>query len=206
MEVQGKSTETLILEAAEQEFLNKGFAGARTTSIAESAGVTHAMLHYYFRTKKKLFNSIIAKKFSMISEAIEKSIAYEPLSLKNTIRNIINSHLDFIAANPNLPRFLITELYNEPSRAEVITDKIKYYLSVIVARIQKLIDEGVAKGECRRVDANTLMLDIVSLNIFSYIATPMVNSVLDNCMADKEKFLESRKKNNYETIIRKLLP
>ena len=41
-----RNKEQAILEAAEREFLDKGFAGARTTSIAKAAGVTHAMLHY----------------------------------------------------------------------------------------------------------------------------------------------------------------
>lgn len=50
-------TEARILQAAEHEFLTKGYAGARTTSIAEAAGVTHAMFHYYFRTKDKLFGT-----------------------------------------------------------------------------------------------------------------------------------------------------
>lgn len=57
-----RNKEQAILEAAEQEFLNKGFAGARTTSIAEAAGVTHAMLHYYFRTKEQLFERILDEK------------------------------------------------------------------------------------------------------------------------------------------------
>lgn len=48
-------TEERILKAAETEFFTKGFDGARTTSIAERAGVTHAMLHYYFRSKALLF-------------------------------------------------------------------------------------------------------------------------------------------------------
>ena len=51
--------EQAILEAAEREFLKKGFDGARTTSIAAAAGVTHAMLHYYFRTKEQLFERIL---------------------------------------------------------------------------------------------------------------------------------------------------
>ena len=38
-----QSKEQQILEAAEQEFLKKGYDGARTTSIAKAAGVTHAM-------------------------------------------------------------------------------------------------------------------------------------------------------------------
>ena len=48
-----QDTETRILQAAEKEFFEKGYIGARTTSIAEAAGVTHTMLHYYFRTKDK---------------------------------------------------------------------------------------------------------------------------------------------------------
>ena len=46
-----QNKESEILAAAEQEFIAKGYDGARTTSIAQAAGVTHAMLHYYFRTK-----------------------------------------------------------------------------------------------------------------------------------------------------------
>ena len=55
-------TESRILQAAEEEFLLKGLEGARTTAIAERAGVTHAMLHYYFRTKNMLFERIIEEK------------------------------------------------------------------------------------------------------------------------------------------------
>ena len=51
-----------ILKAAEEEFLMKGFAGARTTEIAKQAGVTHAMLHYYFNTKEQLFEQVMNEK------------------------------------------------------------------------------------------------------------------------------------------------
>ena len=54
-----RNKEQAIIDAAEREFLTKGFDGARTTSIAQAAGVTHAMLHYYFRTKEKIFERIL---------------------------------------------------------------------------------------------------------------------------------------------------
>lgn len=60
------STESRILAAAEGEFLDKGFDGARTTTIAARAGVTHAMLHYYFRTKGQLFERIISSKIEQL--------------------------------------------------------------------------------------------------------------------------------------------
>ena len=65
-----RNKEQAILEAAEREFIAKGFAGARTTSIAEAAGVTHAMLHYYFRTKEQLFERILDEKMRLMGESV----------------------------------------------------------------------------------------------------------------------------------------
>ena len=65
-----RNKEQAILEAAEREFIVKGFAGARTTSIAEAAGVTHAMLHYYFRTKEQLFERILDEKMRLMGESV----------------------------------------------------------------------------------------------------------------------------------------
>ena len=58
------NTEQAILQTAETEFLDKGFALAKTTEIAKQAGVTHAMLHYYYRTKEKLFERVFQEKVS----------------------------------------------------------------------------------------------------------------------------------------------
>ncbi len=56
------NTQQLILEAAEVEFLEKGYEKARTTEIARRAGVNHAMLHYYFQSKEKLFHRVFEDK------------------------------------------------------------------------------------------------------------------------------------------------
>ena len=69
-----KTKEQAILAAAEQEFLAKGFDGARTTSIAAAAGVTHAMLHYYFRTKENIFERILDEKLRLMGESVLAAI------------------------------------------------------------------------------------------------------------------------------------
>ena len=51
MKKEKKSTRQMILEAADAEFLEKGYDGTTTASIAARAKVTHAMLHYYYQTK-----------------------------------------------------------------------------------------------------------------------------------------------------------
>lgn len=201
-----QDTESLILQAAEREFMAKGFAGARTTSIAEAAGVTHAMLHYYFRTKEKLFDRIISEKIDILKELVFNSVADSGMPLEEKIRNVIERHLDFIAANPELPKFMVAEVFGNPERMAAMLDKIRAYAPLMLAHLQSQIDEAAALGTCRKVDAGMLVIDIVSLNIFAYMAAPLINAVLDNCMADRERFLAARKKENLETIMRKLKP
>ncbi|MDE6291130.1 MAG: TetR/AcrR family transcriptional regulator [Muribaculaceae bacterium] len=201
-----QDTEQAILMAAEKEFLAKGFAGARTTSIAEAAGVTHAMLHYYFRTKAKLFDRVLGEKIRLLKESLFTSFDYADASLEEIIRNIVERHLEFIAANPELPRFLIEEIYSDPERSNVFLQQIERYAPVILQVMQRKINEEVAEGRCRMVDARMLMLDIASLNIFSYIAAPVVRGALGDLTADDKAFLAMRKRENYDTIMRKLKP
>ena len=199
-------TEWAILKAAEKEFLAKGFAGARTTSIAEAAGVTHAMLHYYFRTKAKLFDRVLGEKIRLLKESLFTSFDYADASLEEIIRNIVERHLEFIAANPELPRFLIEEIYSDPERSNVFLQQIERYAPLILQAMQKKINDEAAEGRCRMVDARMLLLDIASLNIFSYVAAPVAKVALGGLVADANAFLALRKRENYDTIMRKLMP
>ena len=200
-----QDTEKAILKAAEREFLSKGFAGARTISIAEAAGVTHAMLHYYFRTKAKLFDRVLSEKIRLLKEALFSSFDYAGASLEEIIKTIIERHLDFIAANPELPRFLIEEIYNDQERSNIFLEQLSKYAPLMIGAMQSKIDEGVAEGKCRKSDARMLMLDIASLNIFSFMAAPVVKAALGDLAADPKAFLAVRKKENYDTIMRKLM-
>jgi AcrR family transcriptional regulator len=49
-------TKKTILEAASKEFSEKGYAGARVSSIAKRANVNIQMIYHYFETKEMLFN------------------------------------------------------------------------------------------------------------------------------------------------------
>lgn len=201
-----QSTEERILEAAVQEFMTKGYAGARTTAIAEAAGVTHAMLHYYFRTKDKLLDRIIESKIGTLRDIMLASLGDPTIPLFDKIKSTIENHQDFIAANPELPRFMINEVLSRPDRMPKVIEQLKHHTPLVVQSLQRQIDEYADRGLCRRVDAGMLMLDIVSLNIFPFSAKPMVNALLGGMMENPQAFVEARKKENVETIMKKLKP
>lgn len=201
---QQKDTEALILQAAEKEFLEKGYAGAKTTSIAEAAGVTHAMFHYYFRTKDKLFDKIVAEKMAQLKELMFSAIGNQDLPLKERIEQGVERHFDFIAANPLLPRFIFNELYLNPSRVEDCKSDIIVMATEHLDNLQMAIDHDAEQGLCNRVDARMLLLDIISLNIFPFVAEPILSGVLAASNESIDTLLEQRKKENISTILGKL--
>ena len=199
-----KNKEQTILEAAEREFLNKGFAGARTTSIAEAAGVTHAMLHYYFRTKEQLFERILDEKMRLMSQSVLTAFGQPGLPLTERIRDGIESHFDFIAANPDLPRFIVNEVFSRPERYESMRRRIREIAEVLMHDIQQELDASAARSETEPIDVRMLLLDIISLNIFPFIALPVVEPILGNLAGNRERFFELRKAENTEIIMRRL--
>ncbi len=199
------STEELILAAAEQEFLTKGYAGARTTSIAKEAGVTHAMLHYYFRTKESLFERIIKEKIGVMSRSILAMLGDPALPIVERIRSGITAHFDFIAANPQLPLFLINEIISRPERYELLYNNLADgKITTVFAGLQRDIDEAVGRGEMLQVDARMLIISILSLNVFTFVAYPIIHPVMGELTADKDTFLAARRAENVEIIMRRI--
>lgn len=199
-----QNTEQKIVEAAQEEFMLKGFAGARTTVIAEKAGVTHAMFHYYFRTKEKIFEKIISQKLELLASLIKDSIIRGNYPLEDKLRYIIDRHIDFISENPELPGFLVREVFSNRERLNLVRSKIESFAPILVANLKDELDRGYNEGKYRKIDARMLLIDIISLNVFAFMAAPLVNVVLSGFMDDKETFRELRKKENFDTIMRKI--
>ena len=204
MTEQSRNKEEAILEAAEREFIAKGFDGARTTSIAEAAGVTHAMLHYYFRTKENIFNRILDEKMLLMSRSVLMAFGEEGLPLVERLRKGIENHFDFVVENPGLPRFIVNEVMSRPERHESFKRRIGYLLGAVVEGLQHELDEAADRGETERIDVRMLMLDIVSLNIFSFIAMPIIEPLVGDLAADRETFYRLRKAENVEVILRRI--
>ena len=184
------STEANILRVAEEEFLEKGFAGARTVRIAERAGVTHAMLHYYFRTKKQLFDRIITEKSTLLAQSILSIFSDASLPLRERMEKGIAAHFDFLTANPLLPRFLVTEIGQiDQSFAEHV------YPQVVAAlrHTQEEID----------FDVRHLLMDILALNVLPFLTYPVIEKT-GITKKGRKAYLEAVKQENITTILKRL--
>ena len=198
-----QSKEIQILEAAEHEFLAKGYDGARTTSIAKIAGVTHAMLHYYFRTKEQLFEQIIDKKMSEITPMLTYLFGNDKLPLTERIKEAVSVHFDFIVNNPDIPRLLINEVLPNKERFKVLKSKTDNVLHS-VEHLQKEVDEAALRGEVAQFNIINLFQTILSLNIFSSILPRFMENMFEENSFNTKEFLAIRKAENIETIMRRI--
>lgn len=198
--------EQAILAAAKEEFLDKGYDGARTTSIARAAGVTHAMLHYYFKTKEQLFERIFHETMGMLVEGILEVFTQTDKPFKERIAEALGIHFEVIRQNPRLPLFMIREVASRPERFAIIKNVISTFAGNLLIALQRDIDQAVAKGEISHIDATTLLLDMISLNVFPFIVKPVFEAATGLDLNVDSKFWELRKQENAQLIMRRLTP
>lgn len=199
-----KNKKQQILNAAEFEFLTNGYEATKTTQIAKRAGVTHAMLHYYYQSKENLFNKIFEDKIEILKAPIVALAQNKDIDLRDRIRKIIELHFDFLKTYPDLPHFLINEMRSNPQLIKILREKVGDTLRETFATIQTEIDEYVAKGIMKPISAFDLFLDIVSLNVFTFISLPIFRHIA----YDKEReqqLIENRKKEIIQTINHRIL-
>lgn len=110
------STEEKIKEAAKKVFLKKGYAGTRTRDIAEEAGINLALLNYYFRSKEKLFEVIMSEKMVTFFGNIIPHLYDKETDLSQKLEKIVNSYLDMLLQNPDLPLFVLGEIRSHPDK------------------------------------------------------------------------------------------
>ncbi len=198
------NSEERILKAAEELFLAKGYDNTKTTQIAEKAGVTHAMLHYYFRTKEHLFDHIVNEKMQFILKSISQPLSHNECSFSERIKSIIEAHFNFLIDNPNLPRFIINEVLTNKERCNLMLEKVTPMINLMASSLQNEADRAAEKGEIESIDIKMLMLDILSLNVMTFITFPFFDSVFPSSEEQKNIFLAARKTENITLILKRI--
>ncbi|MGM9688706.1 MAG: TetR/AcrR family transcriptional regulator [Alloprevotella sp.] len=206
MSTQQENTSQRILKAAEGEFMSKGFAGAKTVEIARKAGVTHAMLHYYYRTKEMLFNQVLDDKIRSLAESVVQAMQTPGRTFQERLAEGIARHFDFLAANPALARFVVNEVISKPERLELAQRNLGGVLRIIVGHSQQEMNELAARGEIAPMHIEDLLIDLMSLNAFVFIAYPAMEPFVLREGETREDFLKRRKQENIEVILRRIKP
>ncbi|WP_298365202.1 TetR/AcrR family transcriptional regulator [uncultured Lutibacter sp.] len=182
------STESNILNAAKTIFQRKGMDGARMQEIADEAGINKALLHYYYRSKQLLFEAVFKSVFSLLAPQLNKALNNDD-SLMDKIKNFTKNYISFIIKHPYLPSFIINELNRNPEFVQkLITEK--HFPNI--EKFKNQINENIEKGKITSIKPEQLFINIMALNIFPFIASPLLKGFLKISDEDYNKLLEER--------------
>lgn len=197
------NTEQQILEAARKVFLSKGLDGARMQDIADEAGINKALLHYYYRSKEKLFELIFEQETKNFHQAIFEILVTEE-SFFEKIRKIVSHDIDKMMLFPSMPLFILSETSRNPDkyleRFPEKTGPILKGMEVLRKDLQREQANGTIRADATVED---LMINLVSMCVFPFLAMPMFSIVMKEHIPNMDitAFMEARKKNIADTLI-----
>jgi AcrR family transcriptional regulator len=196
-----KQTEERIFDAATDVFTKKGMDGARMQDIANQAGINKSLLHYYYRSKDRLFDAVFekiaGKMFSKFAPVFD-----ENLTLEDKIRFFFREHISFLQKNPRLPAFLLNEINRNPARIKRVIRNID--IDKLWTTIANQHKEELERYNITKESIPQLMTTIAAISVFPFAAKGIFEAIFEKLGIDFDTYLEERKKFAAEFVIKAL--
>lgn len=161
-------TKRAIFESAIKVFSSSGYTGATMDEVVAMAGVAKGSLYYHFKSKEELFLFIIKEGLDLIHEEVEKSIS----NIDNpydVIKESVKVLLKYVYENKDLFKVIISQLWGNDDRNEVLRKEVKTLIDDTTLKISKGIDAGFIKDEDPELLSYTIIGILVSSALYEMI-------------------------------------
>lgn len=163
--MKNQTTEEKIIEAAGKVFSQKGYAATRNRDIAEEAGLNMALLNYYFRSKEKLFEIVMAENSKKFFSVILPIINDLDSTLMEKIELLTDNYIDLLVESPELPLFIFNEIKVDPNsfKGRVQVDML-FNASHFISQIREAIPE---------VEPLQFVISLFGMILFPFVSKPV---------------------------------
>ena len=173
------SAEERLKESARQEFMLKGYAAAKIRDIAQAAGTNLAMLNYYFRSKEKLFQIVMAENVDQLFAKILPVLNDSETSLEEKLVLISKHYTQMLLAEPALPIFVLNEIQTNPA---AFGNQIRFNQQVMQSNYLKQLAEADVK-----TDPVHHLITYLGILLFPFIMKPVMQA---SGSVQPEQFIE----------------
>ena len=195
------NSEERIKAAARKVFHQKGYAATRTRDIAEEAGINHAMVNYYFRSKEKLFGIVMTETMGQFFKGVGVILNDESTSLEKKIEQVVANYIDLLLEEPDLPTFIFNEVRPNP---QFFVEQSPIREVLTNSALTRQYAEAVARGEISEPNLMHAILNVIGLVIFPFVAKPIL-SAITNLPEEQYKALMLQRKEQIPQWIKAML-
>ncbi|WPQ62028.1 TetR/AcrR family transcriptional regulator [Chitinophaga sancti] len=181
--------ELQIKEAAKRVFVRKGLEGTKLQEIAEEAGIGRTAVHYYYRSKEKLYAIVWSEFFAEISSRLPENIR-TTMPVVERMKLFAEHYIDSAIRNPEIDLFVLNEFNVNPDMIKEI------FLSTMPVNLKEYflpyIEEAVEKGEMTG-DPMQIFITLLSVCLFPFAGMAMIKTIMNISNENYLQLLEQRK-------------
>lgn len=150
-----------ILWAAEQQFGEKGFYGARIDEIARQSGLNKNMLYIYFGSKEDLYRRVLLEIYRRM-EAVERALLEKELTGTALVTALIEEYYGFLHDNPTFVNILMNENLMHAQFLKQLPSEFveRKTLDELAQRIRKSCDSGEFRSD---IDVKQTVLSMITI-------------------------------------------
>jgi TetR/AcrR family transcriptional regulator len=167
-----------LIDAAVACFARDGIAGSSSRAIATGAGVTPALLHYYFGGKDALLSAVIEERLMPVMQSLREPLLQAGDNPRALIRGFVRAVIATAFAHPWLPQLWVREVLHEGGGLRrLMFERIGPLLPLAMAeRFAQLQSQGLLNP---RLDPRLLVPSLIGQTMFMAASAPIWRGVFD---------------------------
>ena len=165
--VSNENLETKIIEIAKQQFIENGFAETSMSDIAAKVGINRPGLHYYFRTKERMFQAVFGEIVLFLLPKIQDIVLQKDKPVTERVGGVIDAYFEVFSENPRLPLFVMRESNRDVNH--LINTLADLRLERNFLEIARSLQDEMDSGRLKPVPLRFVFFTFYSLLIMPFV-------------------------------------
>lgn len=182
--------ERQIIETAQQLFIEKGFAGTSMSDIAATVGINRPTLHYYFRTKDKMFKAVFGSIVISLMPKIHDIIKLD-ISFVDRMGMVLDEYIELFTKEPYLPKFICGEIQRDVNHLLEAAKELQFEAALSLVKDTLLAE--MEAGKIKKVPLPMVFLTFYSLLTYPFLVRNLITTLFLDNEEDFTSFLQEWK-------------
>lgn len=183
--------EARILAVAKDLFVKKGFDETSMSDIAVAAGITRPALHYYFRTKERMFQAVFGGILESLAPSIEEILDQDTTAMEK-ISRLVDTYTEKFMQEPSLPLFIMMEIQRDAGHLVETASHVR--IMQYASRVAGYFRSEMDKGNINRVPFYSLFYTFFGLISYPFLTRNLLDAVSGTSGSDFEPVMRSWKR------------
>jgi cytochrome P450 family 142 subfamily A polypeptide 1 len=166
----GEQTAERILDAAEDLFAGRGYAGTTMRDVSKAVGLRPPSLYNHFASKEALYAAVLERGISPALAALSEAVESGARDLQQDPDRLVEKMMAQLALRPKLPRLIQHEAL---CGGEHLSPMLREWIKPIFARADEMVEAGPAASRWGHDRLPLLVISMYNIVVGYFTIAPL---------------------------------